>query len=81
MKDSISIFNKKKEQAQLLMQSMQTYWPYGSPFPHTPGHQPVHNTNDLTSKIKIEPNFNSALNKNESARYSLAVFGEIIKEA
>ena len=60
---------------------MQTYWPYGSPFLHTPGYQPVLQTTDLTSKYFKFNQFSLDLVKNESARYSLAVFGEIIKEA
>ena len=64
-----------------MMTEMQTYWPYGSPMPHTPGYQPVAQTTNLLSKYFFEIQKLIDLTKNESARYSLAVFGEIIKEA
>jgi hypothetical protein len=51
MRESIEIFNQKQEQASLLIENMKSYWPYGSPMPHTPGYQPVLQTTDLLSKF------------------------------
>ena len=50
-----------------MIQEMSTYWPYGSPMPHTPGYQPVAETTDLSSKYFIQINLSLELIKNESA--------------
>ena len=46
---------------------METYWPYGSPYPYTPGYQPVLETTDLSSKNYFSFKLKIELIKNESA--------------
>jgi hypothetical protein len=67
MKESSALFEMKKEQAEIIMTNMQNYWPYGSPYPHTPGYQPVQQTTDLLSKyFDFNKSFEELI-KNESA--------------
>ena len=66
-RDKIKEFNQKQQEAKYVLQQMQTYWLYGSPMPHTPGYQPVDQTNDLLSKhFQFNQSFIDLV-KNESA--------------